>query len=103
MRKLCFTSDRKLLFIGIMLVLMTACNGISKKGASEDAVRLMNEATGKKDFKRLALIADSLGKADVLSEGESYFWQGFAYYHMMQMRPPLVHTIRTEEVRCPQE
>ena len=86
MRKLYHTSYHKLLFIGMTLVLMMGCGGISKKEASEDAERLMNEASRKKDFHRLAFLADSLGKADVLSEGESYYWQGFAYYHLMQMR-----------------
>lgn len=33
----------------------------------------------------MQLLADSLGKAEVLSEAESYFWQGFAYYRMMQV------------------
>lgn len=31
-------------------------------------------------------LADSLGKAEVISEGESYYWQGFAYYRMLQRR-----------------
>ena len=33
----------------------------------------------------MQLLADSLGKAEVLSEAESYFWQGLAYYRMMQV------------------
>lgn len=76
----------KLLFWGIMVILFAGCNSGNKKAASEEAVRVINEASKQKDYKRALSLADSLGKADVLSMGESYYWQGYAYYRMMQPR-----------------
>ena len=46
---------------------------------------LITDASQQKDFSHMQVLADSLGKEKVLSEAESYFWQGFAYYRMSQV------------------
>ena len=68
-----------------ILVPLTSCENDSKKAAFDEAVKMIMDASKQKDFSRMQLLADSLGKAEVLSEAESYFWQGFAYYRMMQV------------------
>lgn len=68
-----------------ILVTLTGCENGSKKAAFDEAVKTIMDASKQKDFSRMQLLADSLGKAEVLSEAESYFWQGFAYYRMMQV------------------
>ena len=51
----------------------------------DEAISQLTQTTRQKDYKRTLALADSLEQADVLNEGESYFWQGLAYYHMMQI------------------
>lgn len=60
------------------------CDSGGRETSSAEAEQLLTEASKQKDFKKILLLADSLAGADVLSEGESYYWQGFAYYRMMQ-------------------
>ena len=37
-----------------------------------------------RDYERILTLADSLEKRGDLSLGESYFWQGYAYYRISQ-------------------
>ena len=67
-------------------MLLVGCSGSDKESSSAEARRLIDEASKTKDFKRMLTLADSLGNAEVISEGESYYWQGFAYYRLMQWR-----------------
>ena len=67
-------------------MLLAGCSGSDKESSSAEARRLIDEASKTKDFKRMLTLADSLGNAEVISEGESYYWQGFAYYQLMQRR-----------------
>ena len=69
----------------VILVPLTGCENGSKKAAYDEAVKTIMDASKQREFSRMQLLADSLGKAEVLSEAESYFWQGFAYYRMMQV------------------
>ena len=69
-----------------MMLLFVGCTGGDKKAASDEAVSMLDEATKQKDFKQMLTLADSMEKAHLLSEGESYYWQGYAYYRMMQRR-----------------
>ena len=67
-------------------IFLVGCSGSDKESSSAEARRLIDEASKTKDFKRMLTLADSLGNAEVISEGESYYWQGFAYYRLMQRR-----------------
>ena len=67
-------------------MLLVGCSGSDKESSSAEARCLIDEASKTKDFKRMLTLADSLGNAEVISEGESYYWQGFAYYRLMQRR-----------------
>ena len=67
-------------------MLLAGCSGSGKESSSAEAQRMIDEASKNKDFKRVLTLADSLGKAEAISEGESYYWQGFAYYRLMQRR-----------------
>ena len=46
----------------------------------------MQEADKQKDYQHLQMLADSLGKTGDLQEGESYYWQAYAYYRMKHRR-----------------
>jgi len=70
----------------MVAILLAGCGGGGRKAASDEAIRMINEASAQKDFQRMLSLADSLGEAGVISEGECYYWQGFAYYRMMQRR-----------------
>ena len=74
------------LILYIAVLALTSCGGGNRKAASDRAIGMINEAFNQKNYQRMLTLADSLGKADVISEGESYYWQGFAYYRMLQRR-----------------
>lgn len=80
------TTTRKLIISDILAILLTGCDGGGRKAASDEAIRTISEASKQRDFQRILSLADSFGKAEVISEGENYYWQGFAYYRMMQRR-----------------
>lgn len=69
-----------------VVLLIVGCSGNNRQEATDAALRQLNEASGERDHSRLLHLADSLGEAGVISEGESYYWQGFAYYLMSQRR-----------------
>ncbi len=70
----------------IAVILLSACDSGNKKETKDKAISMLNQTSKQKDYKRMLALADSLGQAEVLNEGESYYWQGLAYYHMMQVR-----------------
>lgn len=47
---------------------------------------MITETNQQRDYNRVLSLADSLEKAGVMSEGDSYYWQGFAYYRLVQRR-----------------
>ncbi len=60
------------------------CHSGAKKNSSAEAVSMINAASESKDYKRVQSLADSLGKAGKISDGESNYWQGYACYQMGQ-------------------
>ena len=56
------------------------CHSGAKKNSSAEAVSMINAASESKDYKRVQSLADSLGKAGKISDGESNYWQGYACY-----------------------
>ena len=64
---------------------LISCENSDKQTAFNDAIKMITDASQQKDFSRMQVLADSLGKENMLSEAESYFWQGFAYYRMAQV------------------
>lgn len=69
-----------------LAVLFAGCDDGGKEASSAEAIRMLNEASNARNYERMLFLADSLGKAGDLSDGESYYWQGFAYYRMKQRR-----------------
>ena len=67
----------------LFLVLpLTGCKSGIKHSSSAEAVNMINAASAAKDYERLETLADSLGMAGKLSKGESFYWQGYANYHL---------------------
>jgi serine phosphatase RsbU (regulator of sigma subunit) len=60
----------------------TGCHRAVNKSPGTEAVSMINAASDAKDYDRIQFLADSLGKAGMLSKGESYYWQGYANYHL---------------------
>ena len=60
------------------------CHSGAQKNSSAEAVSMINAASESKDYKRVQSLADSLGKAGKISDGESNYWQGYACYQMGQ-------------------
>ena len=75
-----------LLMLLTIAALLSGCGSGGQKTTSPEAVRIITEASQKKDYIRVVLLADSLENAHVMSEGESYYWQGHAYYRLLQRR-----------------
>ena len=67
-------------------MLLAGCDRGVEKVTSPEAVQMITEVNKQKDFNRMLSLADSLMKAGVMSEGDYYYWQGFAYYRLMQRR-----------------
>ena len=67
-------------------MLLAGCDRGVEKVTSPEAVQMVTEVNKQKDFNRMLSLADSLMKAGVMSEGDCYYWQGFAYYRLMQRR-----------------
>lgn len=76
-----------LIWITVVAITMPliSCENSDKQTAFNDAIKMITDASQQKDFRRMQVLADSLGKENMLSEAESYFWQGFAYYRMAQV------------------
>ena len=62
----------------------TGCQSGAKKASSAEATRLINTAFEAKDNERLLHLADSLGTAGKISDGECNYWKGYAYYQLGQ-------------------
>ena len=75
-----------LLMLLTIAALLSGCGSGGQRTTSPEAVRIITEASQKKDYIRVVLLADSLENAHVMSEGESYYWQGHAYYRLLQRR-----------------
>ena len=60
----------------------TGCQSVANKASSPEAVSMVNAASEARDYERIQFLADSLGTAGKLSKGESYYWQGYANYHL---------------------
>jgi serine phosphatase RsbU (regulator of sigma subunit) len=60
------------------------CDGNGRRTSSEEAVALIQAASKQRNYNRILTLADSLEKRGDLSLGESYFWQGYAYYRISQ-------------------
>ena len=75
-----------LILAGSLLLLtalpFTACQRRNDKTAGIEAAEMIGAASEAKDYDRLMSLADSLGKAGMLSKGESNYWQGYANYHL---------------------
>ena len=65
-----------------MVLPLTGCKSGIKHSSSAEAVNMINAASAAKDYERLETLADSLGMAGKLSKGESFYWQGYANYHL---------------------
>ena len=77
----------KIIVLVVSALLLTAgCTSEKKKQAMQESVLKIEEASANKDYQRMMFLADSLNKAGDLSEGESFYWQGFAYYRQKQTR-----------------
>lgn len=74
------------MLIASIVILFSSCNNSHNTTDSAEAIKLLKDVDKRKEFQRLQFLADSLGKTQDLSEGESYFWQGYAYYRMKQRR-----------------
>ena len=60
----------------------TGCQSVANKASSPEAVSMVKAASEARDYERIQFLADSLGTAGKLSKGESYYWQGYANYHL---------------------
>ena len=69
-----------------ILLLFFGCGNADTAPNREKAIQKLEETDKERDFDRLLFLADSLGKVGDLNEGESYYWQGFAYYRLKQPR-----------------
>ena len=70
----------------LLVTLLSGCDSGSEGVTSPEALQMITEVNQQKDFNRMLSLADSLEKAGAMSEGDSYFWQGFANYRLRQRR-----------------
>ena len=63
---------------------LVGCIGKDGGASTDEAVALLQAASKQKDYDRILELADSLEKGGSLSLGESYYWQGYAYYRLSQ-------------------
>ena len=64
---------------------MIGCTGNGGNVSTKEALALIQAASQQRDYNRILTLADSLEKSGDLSLGDSYFWQGYAYYRMPQV------------------
>ena len=69
----------------ITTILMIGCTGNGGNVSTKEALALIQAASQQRDYNRILTLADSLEKSGDLSLGDSYFWQGYAYYRMPQV------------------
>ena len=82
MNRRLFLSIIASLALMFMVLPLTGCKSGIKHSSSAEAVNMINAASAAKDYERLETLADSLGMAGKLSKGESFYWQGYANYHL---------------------
>lgn len=70
----------------VSLVLMACGNGNLTGKTGVEAEGLIDAAYRAKDYKRLLVLADSLHQQGELSDGDAYYWQGYASDRLMQRR-----------------
>ena len=70
--------------LSVLANVFTSCGSRQGKASTDEAIALIQAASQKKDYNRILTLADSLEKCGELSLGDSYFWQGYAYYRMPQ-------------------
>ena len=70
----------------LLVTLLSGCDSGSEGVTSPEALQMITEVNQQKDFNRMLSLADSLEKAGAMSEGDSYYWQGFANYRLRQRR-----------------
>ena len=73
----------------ITLLIVLSCTGCANHHTDNDAemaVGKLKELEKTRNYERILFLADSLGNAGDLTEGEVYYWQGFAYYLQKQRR-----------------
>ena len=70
----------------LLVALLSGCDSGGGKTTSPEALQMITEVNQQKDFNRMLSLADSLEKAGAMSEGDSYYWQGFANYRLRQRR-----------------
>ena len=71
------------LFVAVHV--FVSCDNKWGKNSTEEALALIQAASQQRDYNRILTLADSLEKSGDLSLGDSYFWQGYAYYRMPQV------------------
>ena len=69
---------------GASVLIFTSCHSGTRKSSSPEATSMLIAASDAKDNERVLSLADSLEKAGKISQGESNYWQGHAYYQMGQ-------------------
>ena len=82
MNRRLFLSIIASLALMFLVLPLTGCKSGIKHSSSAEAVNMINAASAAKDYERLETLADSLGMAGKLSKGESFYWQGYANYHL---------------------
>lgn len=72
------------IWIFVALACFASCIGTDYKDYSEENSALMKDLSHKKNYPRIMHLADSLEGVGRMTVGESYYWQGYASYRMMQ-------------------
>jgi len=70
----------------VSLVLIACGNGNQTGKTSVEAEGLIDAAYRAKDYKRMLMLADSLLQEGAISDGDAYYWQGYASDRLMQRR-----------------
>ena len=71
-----------IIILWIAVLAFVGCDKNRGHTSTKEAIALIEKVSHQGDDNRTLVVADSLEKAGVLSESESYFWQGYAYYRM---------------------
>lgn len=74
-----------LLCLSVIAYVFVSCDSRRGNVSSKEAIELIKTASQQRDYDRILTLADSLEKSGDLSLGDSYFWQGYAYYRMPQV------------------
>lgn len=75
-----------LMLIASTVILISSCNHTKNEEEIAEVNLKLQEADKQKDYQHLQMLADSLGKTGDLQEGESNYWQAYAYYRMKHRR-----------------